>query len=110
MIIGSHHPHFGDIIINRLHRVISLRTGGAIRCGGLIVIIARSLAAQSIQEYPFFTNESFCLTLQNLRAMQLLRTALGGYVWMQGHPTYFKVTGPDDIALADPIISSNTLP
>ncbi|CAI9282900.1 unnamed protein product [Lactuca saligna] len=99
MITGS----YRDIIIRRFHRVITLRTGCAIRCGGLIFVIACSLTLQSPPGYTFFTGESFRLTLQNLRAMHMLRTALGGYVWMQGRSTYFKVTGPDDIALVDPI-------
>ncbi|CAI9268470.1 unnamed protein product [Lactuca saligna] len=46
MITGSYRPHFGDIIIRRFHRVIALRTGGAIRYGGLIFVISRSLTPQ----------------------------------------------------------------
>ncbi|CAI9264997.1 unnamed protein product [Lactuca saligna] len=107
MITGSYHPHFGDIIIRRFHRVIALRTGDVIPCGGLISIIARSLTPQSPLGYTFFTGDAFRLTLQNLRAMHMLHTAPGGYVWMHGHSTYFKLTGLDDIALADPI--SDTL-
>ncbi|CAI9283547.1 unnamed protein product [Lactuca saligna] len=61
----------------------------------------------SVEQFPpgytFFQAESSRLTLQNLRAMHMLQTAPGGYVWMWGRSTYFKVTGPDVIALADPI-------
>lgn len=35
--------------------------------------------------------------------MYKLRPALGGNVWMLGQFIYFKVTGPDDIAVVDPI-------
>ncbi|CAI9262189.1 unnamed protein product [Lactuca saligna] len=54
MITKSYRTHFGDIIIQRFHRVISLHTGGAIRCGGLISVIARSFAPQSPAWYAFF--------------------------------------------------------
>ncbi|CAI9286831.1 unnamed protein product [Lactuca saligna] len=103
MITNLHRPHFGDIIIKRFHKVISLHTGGAIRCGGLISIIACAIVAQSPLGYTFFAGDSFRLTLQTLRAMHMFCTAPGGYVWMQVRSTYFKVTGPDDITLVDPI-------
>ncbi|CAI9299369.1 unnamed protein product [Lactuca saligna] len=107
MITGSHRSYFGDIITKWFHRVIGIRTCGAIRYGGLITVIARSLTEQSPPGYTFFSADSFRLTLQNLRAMHMLRTTPGGYVWMRGRSTYFKVIGPDVIALADPI--SNTM-
>ncbi|CAI9299370.1 unnamed protein product [Lactuca saligna] len=107
MIIGSHCPYFGDIIIKWFHRVIGIRNCGAIRYGGLITVIARSLTEQSPPGYTFFSADSFRLTLQTLRVMDMLRTTPGGYVCMRGRSTYFKVIGPDVIDLADPI--SNTM-
>ncbi|CAI9270280.1 unnamed protein product [Lactuca saligna] len=103
MITGSHRLHFGDVIIKRFHRVISLRTRAAIRCGGLNSVIARVLAVPSPPGYTFFAGDSFCLTLQTLRSMHMHRPTLGGHVWMLGCSLYFKVIGPDDIALAEPI-------
>ncbi|CAI9304013.1 unnamed protein product [Lactuca saligna] len=103
MITGSYHPHFGDLIIRRFHRVIALCTSGAIRCGGLISVITHSLVPQSPPKYTFFTGDYFCLTLQNFRAMHMLRNAPSGFVWMRGRSTYFKVTRPDAIALPGPI-------
>ncbi|CAI9290071.1 unnamed protein product [Lactuca saligna] len=103
MITRSHRPHFGDVIIKCFHRVISLRTRGAICCGGLIFIIVRVLTVPSPPGYTFFTGDSFRLTLQTLRSMHMLRPAPGEYVWMLGRSLYFKVTGPGDIALAEPI-------
>ncbi|CAI9260209.1 unnamed protein product [Lactuca saligna] len=103
MITRSHRPHFGDVIIKRFHRVISFLTHGAIRCGGLISVIARALTVPSPPVYTFFAGDSLCLTLQTLRFMHMLRPAPGGYVWMLGRSLYFKVTRPDDIALAEPI-------
>ncbi|CAI9296859.1 unnamed protein product [Lactuca saligna] len=94
MVTGLNRPHFGDIITKRFHRVIGLRTGGAIRCGGLISFIAHSLVEQIPPGYTFFQVESSRLTLQNHRAMHML---------CPSRPIYFKVTGPDVIALADPI-------
>ncbi|CAI9290091.1 unnamed protein product [Lactuca saligna] len=47
MVTGSYYQHFGDLIIKRFHRVIALRTGGAICCGSLISIIVCSLVARS---------------------------------------------------------------
>ncbi|CAI9291508.1 unnamed protein product [Lactuca saligna] len=103
MVTGSHCPHFGDLIIKRFHRVIALHIGGEIRCGGLISVISRSLAVQSRPGYTFFAGDSFHLSLQTLWSIHMLRTAPGGYVWMRGRYTYFKVTGPDVVSLVDPI-------
>ncbi|CAI9291280.1 unnamed protein product [Lactuca saligna] len=63
MVARWYRPYFGDLIIKRFHRVLNLRTGGAILCGGLITIIARTLVEQSPPEYTFFTGETFRLTL-----------------------------------------------
>lgn len=40
MVTGLYRPHLGDLIIKRLHRLIHLTSGGVIRCGGLITVIA----------------------------------------------------------------------
>lgn len=103
MIIGSYHPHHGDLIINRFHWAINLNTSSAICCGGLITVISCVFAEQFLPEYTFFSGDSFRLTLWNLRVMHMLRPAPGGNVWMIGISTYFKVTHPDVIALVDPI-------
>ncbi|CAI9262447.1 unnamed protein product [Lactuca saligna] len=75
MVTGLHRPHFGDIITKRFHKVINLRTGGTISCGGLISVIAHSFLEQFPPGYTFFQTESSRLNLQNLRAMNMLRTS-----------------------------------
>ena len=84
MVSGLYRPHFDDLIIKIFHRVINLRTDGHIRCGGLIAVITHTLMEQSPPEYTFFSGDSFRLTLQNLRAMHMLRPAPGGIFWMLG--------------------------
>ncbi|CAI9272291.1 unnamed protein product [Lactuca saligna] len=103
MITGPTTLTFVDVIIKIFHKVKNLNTRCAIRCGSLIMVIACTIMEQSLLEYTIFPGESFHMTLQNHRAMHMLRPTLGGNVLMLGRSTYFKVTSPDDIALADPI-------
>ncbi|CAI9269139.1 unnamed protein product [Lactuca saligna] len=89
MVAGLYHPQFGDLIIKRFHRVVNLRTGGSITCGGLTVI-ARTLVKQSPRDTPFYG-----------RILPFDPAEPSGHAHVMFSPEW--VTGPDDIALADPI-------
>lgn len=106
MVIGSYRLHLGDLIIKRFNRVLNLRIGGNFRCGGLITIFSDNVFDHFPPTYLFFANDSFRLTLENLRAMHIFRSALNGHVWMCGRSQYLRVTDPSILSLVDPIGST----